>query len=55
MDFDSYRAICLGIAIFMSLDTTYAIGEKRARFWSKRFGFFDLKNKEDEEPDPYDH
>lgn len=55
LDFDSYRSVCLGIAIFMSLDTTYAVGENRARFWSKRFGFFDLKKKEDEEPDHYDH
>jgi hypothetical protein len=48
LDFDSYRTICLGIAIFMALDTTYIVDNKEARFWSKEFGVFKLKQKKEE-------
>lgn len=40
LDFEGYRAIALGVGIFMALDTTYVVEGTRNRVWRKEFGAF---------------
>ena len=39
VDHSIMNAICIGIGIFMAFDTTYIIGDKKIRVWTKEFGF----------------
>lgn len=42
------NGICIGLGIFMAMNTTYIVENQKVKIWSKEFGFNPDKFKEEE-------
>lgn len=51
INFDSYHSICLGLGIYMAMNTTYIVNNQKFRLWSKTFGYLKVWPENKEEKD----
>lgn len=39
VEHSTMNAICIGLGVFMAMDTVYVVEGKRIKIWTKEFGF----------------